>query len=216
MLDKYLSQEDLNLIGDHKVSVWAKGIRRGYALSFLLYTFHDLGVFEELKKGHKKSANELAKKLGLDKRLLEAGLNFFAHADNSLVKEGNNYYLTDKGRERIFADQTVAMALGAVGAYHCLFTHYNAALQGREKYCVNFERDGRLIAKASYLTGKSNYDWIINKLKDLGVSTVVDLGCGSGNILIDFCQRNKSLVGVGVDISQGALDEAKERIKKKI
>lgn len=206
--------EDLPLVGSD-VTAWAQAIRRGYALSFLLYTFHDLGVFDALKEGKPKSGATIAQECELDERLLVSGLNFFVHADNSIMKDAEgNYLLTSQGKERIFADQTVAMALGAVGAYHILFTHYSAALQGKEQYGKEFERDGRLIAKASYLTGKGNYEWVANKLKELGVETVVDLGCGSGNILIDFCQRQQSLHGVGVDIAQGALDEARGRADK--
>lgn len=206
--------EDLPLVGSD-VTAWAQTIRRGYALSFLLYAFHDTGVLEELRDEKPKSGKELAQKLKLDQRLLESGLNFFVHSDNSIIKdEQGRYVLTPQGKERIFADQTVAMALGAVGAYHILFTHYIAAMQGKEQYGKDFERDGRLIAKASYLTGKGNYEWVANKLKELGVETVVDLGCGSGNIIIDFCQRQQSLHGVGVDIAQGALDEARERADK--
>ena len=39
-----------------------------------------------------------------------------------------------------------------------------------------------------------------SKLKKLKVKTVVDLGCGSGDIIIHFCKRHKELRGVGLDI----------------
>lgn len=211
MEEKNLSPGDMALVGTD-VTSWAQTIRRGYTLGFLLYAFHNTGVFESLKQGP-KTAEQIASERGLDIKLLESGLNFFVWSDTSITKDDEGkYYMTEKGKERIFADQTVAMALGAIGAYNPLFTHYVAALYGKEKYGIDFERDGRLIAKASYLTGKKNYEWVVNKLADLSIETVVDLGCGSGDILIDFCQNSENLRGIGVDISKGALEEAKKRI----
>ena len=67
--------------------------------------------------------------------------------------------------------------------------------------------------KSSVLTGKVNYSKA-NKLKTLKVDTVVDLGCGSGDIIIDFCKRQKTFKGVGVDISKSALKVAKINVKK--
>ena len=48
------------------------------------------------------------------------------------------------------------------------------------------------------------------KIKKLKVKTVVDLGCGSGDIIIHFCKRHKELRGVGLDIDKGAIQEAKK------
>ena len=52
-------------------------------------------------------------------------------------------------------------------------------------------------------------------MKKLGVKKVADLGCGSADVLISLCQQDKDLSGVGVDISDKALDEAKDRISEK-
>ena len=42
----------------------------------------------------------------------------------------------------------------------------------------------------------------------------MDLGCGSGDIIIDFCKRQKSFKGVGLDIDPKAIEVAKENVKK--
>jgi hypothetical protein len=47
----------------------------------------------------------------------------------------------------------------------------------------------------------------------LGVRCVADLGCGSADILISLCSLDTSLKGVGIDISQEALKEAKRRVE---
>lgn len=207
-------KKDLPLIGK-EITDWTQFIRRGYALSFLLYSFHDTGVFNYLKEGKKKSAKEIAKKLKLDEKILSGGLNFFASADNSIIKDASGKFKLSKvGKKRIFANQTLAMSLGAVGAYNVILTQYAAAMQRKKFYGKDFVRDGRLVAKSSVLTGQANYPWVIDKLKKLKVKTVVDLGCGSGDIIIHFCKRHRDLRGVGLDISKGAILEAKKNVNK--
>jgi len=207
-------KKDLPFIGK-EITDWTQFIRRGYALAFLLYSFHDTGVFEYLRDGKKRSIKEIAKKLKLDEKILSGGMNFFANADNSIVKDKSGKFKISKvGKKRIFANQTLAMSLGAVGAYNIILTQYAAAMQKKKIYGKDFVRDGRLVATSSVLTGQANYPWVIEKLKKLKVKTVVDLGCGSGDIIIHFCKRHKELRGVGLDINRGAILEAKRNVKK--
>ena len=184
-------------------------------MSFLLSSFHDTGVFELLKDLKPKSTKEISKKLSLNKLILESGLNFLVNADNSIIKDKNGkYQMTELGKKRIFSDQAMAMALGAVGAYHVLLTNFTSTMKNELIYGKDFIRDGRLVAKSSVLTGKANYSWIAQKIWDLKVDTVVDLGCGSGDIIIDFCKRQKSFRGIGLDIDPQAIQVAKENVKK--
>ena len=205
---------DYSFLGED-VTHWTQSIRRGYAMSFILSSFHDTGVFDFLKDLLPKSSKEISNKLKLNKEILESGLNFLVNADNSIVKDKNKMYkMTEIGKKRIFSDQAMAMALGAVGAYHVLFTNYTKTLKNELTYGKDFVRDGRLVAKSSVLTGRSNYPWVAEKLAELKVDTVVDLGCGSGDIIIDFCKRQNSCKGVGLDIDPTAIDVAKENVIK--
>ncbi len=205
---------DYSFLGED-VTHWTQSIRRGYAMSFILSSFHDTGVFNFLKDLSPKSSKEISNKLKLNKEILESGLNFLVNADNSIVKDKNKMYkMTEIGKKRIFSDQAMAMALGAVGAYHVLFTNYTKTLKNELTYGKDFVRDGRLVAKSSVLTGRSNYPWVAEKLAELKVDTVVDLGCGSGDIIIDFCKRQNSFKGVGLDIDPTAIDVAKENVVK--
>jgi SAM-dependent methyltransferase len=122
--------------------------------------------------------------------------------------------MTDLGKKRIFSDQAMAMALGAVGAYHVLLTNFTSTMKNELVYGKDFIRDGRLVAKSSVLTGKANYSWVAQKISDLKVDTVVDLGCGSGDIIIDFCKKQNSFRGIGLDIDPQAIQVAKENVKK--
>ena len=87
----------------------------------------------------------------------------------------------------------MAMALGAVGAYHVLNTNYTKTLTNELTYGKDFIRDGRLVAKSSVLTGRANYPWVAEKLAELKVETGVDLGCGSEISLLIFVKEKKDL-----------------------
>ena len=151
----------------------------------------------ELKNNSSISSSAISKKLGLNNKVLESGLNFLVNADNSITKdEKGNYQLTTIGEKRLYSDQATAMSLGAVGAYHTLLTNYSAMLKNKITYGKDFIRDGRLVAISSVLTGRANYSWVAQKFNDLKVDTVVDLGCGSGDIIIDFCNKHKSFNGI--------------------
>jgi len=196
------------------ITDWTQSIRRGYALSFIISSFHICGVFDELKNLKKITSDEIALKLKLNKNILESGLNFMVHSDNSLKKEGKFYFMTEIGLKRLYSDQARAMSLGAVGAYHILLTNFTDTLKNKKEYGKDFIRDGKLVAESSVLTGRTNYPWVANKLAELKVDTVIDLGCGSGDIIIDFCKRQNSFKGIGLDISEGAVSLAKENVKK--
>ena len=88
-------KKDLPFIGK-EITDWTQFIRRGYALAFLLYSFHDTGVFEYLRDGKKRSIKEIAKKLKLDEKILSGGMNFFANADNSIVKDKSGKFKISK------------------------------------------------------------------------------------------------------------------------
>ena len=207
-------QDDYSFLGEN-ITHWTQSIRRGYAMSFLLSSFHDTGVFEFLKELKPKSSKEISEKLSLNKFILESGLNFLVNADNSIIKDKNsNYQMTELGKKRIFSDQAMAMALGAVGAYHVLLTNFTSTMKNELVYGKDFIRDGRLVAKSSVLTGKANYSWVAQKISDLNVDTVVDLGCGSGDIIIDFCKRQNSFRGIGLDIDPEAIQLARENVKQ--
>ena len=146
--------DDYSFLGDN-ITHWTQSIRRGYAMSFLLFSFHDTGVFDELKNNDSLSSDQISKKLGLNKKILESGLNFLVNADNSITKDDKeNYRLTEIGKKRLYSDQAMAMSLGAVGAYHTLLTNYSSMLKNQIIYGKEFVRDGRLVALSSVLTGK--------------------------------------------------------------
>lgn len=192
---------------------WSQSIRNGYARAFILFALHETGVFEALRGGAAKTVAELAAECRVNAHLLDGVLNFFAHADEVLVKQGDRFVLSAQGREWLFTDSVLTMSFGAVGAYSCLLYELVPTLREEKRYGVDFIRRGDLVAKGSYYTGRQNYPWVVSELSRLGVKTVADLGCGSADVLIAFCSLDGELRGVGIDIAPGALEEARRRVE---
>ena len=92
----------------------------------------------------------------------------------AVIMDGNGRWAKTFGKKRIFANQTLAMSLGAVGAYNVILTQYAAAMQKKKFYGKDFIRDGRLVATSSVLTGQANYPWVIAKLKKLIVFSTLN------------------------------------------
>ena len=203
-----------NFLGND-LKTWSQNIRNGYIRSYILFALHETGVFDTMRQIPNLDVNELAKKCRLNPNLLKGVLNFLYHADEIILKKDDKFSLTEKGLQWLFTDPVLAMSFGAVGAYSCILTELVSSLRNEKKYGIDFIRKGDLIAKGSYYTGRANYPWVLENMKELGVKKVADLGCGSADVLISLCESNQDLKGVGIDISKSALEEAQKRINKK-
>lgn len=208
-----ISEDNLNFLGKDLQS-WSQSIRNGYIRSYIIFALHETGVFNLLRKDKNLSVNEIAKKCNLNETILNGVMNFLYHADQIIIKENDKFSLTEKGQQWLFTDPVLAMSFGAVGAYSCILSELVPTLRNEKKYGEDFIRNGEFIAKGSYYTGRANYSWVIEKMKEYGIKKIADLGCGSADVLINFCKINPNLSGVGIDISKEALDEAESRIKK--
>ncbi len=192
---------------------WSQSIRNGYIRSFIIFALHETGVFNLMRENKELTIDEISNKCNLNPKLLNGVMNFLYHSDQIVSKNENKFALTEKGHEWLFTDPVLAMSFGAVGAYSCILTELVPSLRNEKKYGIDFVRKGDLIAKGSYHTGKGNYPWVLDKMREMGIKKVADLGCGSADVIINLCKSDKNLKGVGIDISNDALEEAKKRIQ---
>ena len=210
--EKEKNQKSSNFLGNDLKS-WSQSIRNGYIRSYVIFALHETGVFNLMKKQKELSVEEISSKCNLNPKLLDGVMNFLYHSDQIISKQNNKFSLTEKGNDWLFTDPVLAMSYGAVGAYSCILTELVPSLRNEKKYGVDFIRKGDLIAKGSYHTGKGNYPWVLDKMKEMGIKKVADLGCGSADVIINLCKSDKNLKGVGIDISKEALEEAEKRIQ---
>lgn len=193
---------------------WAQSVRSGYARAFIISALHQTGVFTRLRDGGPATVAELAQACQIDCELLGGVMHFLLHADKVLTKDGDERFaLTPQGREWLFTDMVLTMSYGAVGAYWSILANLVPCLKGDMRYGRDFVRDGRLLAIGSHTTGRGAYPWVVQKIRDLGADTVVDLGCGSGDVIKTLLELDPALSGIGVDIAPGALEEARSRME---
>ena len=196
------------------LSSWTASMLSGLTRSHLLFALAEAGVFAAIDEAGDdgRTSDELAAECALDRRLLEGALTFLALADQVLVKKGDRFFSGERA-EWLGEDQTRGVSLLYVGGYSCLLSNLLPALRKEERYGVDFERPGDMVARGSYIATRANYPWILSELSALGVEVVADLGCGAAHILIDFCGRRAELQGVGIDISPEALTEARRAVE---
>lgn len=192
---------------------WTQNMRNGFTRAFLYFALHETGVLESLRGGGKKTCAELAEECNIDGYLLDGALNFLLFSDKMLERDADGRYsLTDVAEEWLFADTFTTFCWGAVGSYSIVLQNLVPALHGRKQYGKDFIRDGDYLAIGSHLTGRGSYGWVSDKFTELGVKRLVDLGCGTAGVLSEFVKMDPNLHGVGVDIVQEGLDEARRRV----
>jgi 2-ketoarginine methyltransferase len=114
----------------------------------------------------------------------------------------------------LFTDTLMTFAWGAVGGYSIVLTELIPALRGKVKYGVDFERNGEYLAVGSLLTGRGSHGWVLDHITKVGTKRLCDMGCGSAVVLTEFLKANPDLKGVGLDVSDGFLTEARRRVKE--
>lgn len=62
---------------------------------------------------------------------------------------------------------------------------------------------------------KCMYDEIFNRVKSINPKTILDLGCGNGNIL-KMLENNTSASLYGLDLCENMIEEARKRLSNKI
>jgi len=191
---------------------YTQNIRNGYARAYILFALHETGVLKAMRDGQPKSCEQLAAECNVEPYILNGALQYLLFCDKILERKDDRYSLTPFAREMLFTDTLMTFCWGAVGGYSMILTELIPALRRQKKYGVDFERNGDYLAVGSQLTGRGSYPWILDKLRALKARRLVDIGCGSAAVLTAFCEMDRELKGVGLDIAPGFLREARRRV----
>lgn len=195
------------------VQEWTQTMRSGYIRAHLYFALYRTGVFSALQDEGGKTVTELSRETGVDEYLLENVFEFVKYSDVILDQDNDKYLLTEAGKQWVFDDTFATFAWGAVGGCACIMSNISELLKGEKTYGIDIERPGDIVARGSKLTGLGSYDWILTRLRNLDIGVLADLGCGSAELLKTFCNFEAGLKGVGIDISDGALVEARENVR---
>lgn len=178
-------------------------------LSKVLLALSDCGFFEYVRHNEQFRVADATAALGVDDEIFTALMGYLS-GHGVFVSEGDALRVTPHGREWLNA-----YARGMVnmyeGAYAGIFNNLSGLLQGRIALDDPALRRSptHTAAGTSYLTCGFAVPAVFDAIKDHGCSGVLDLGCGTGDFLIQYLRQYPEGVGVGVDMAPEALERAR-------
>ena len=192
---------------------WFESIRNGFTLSYILHALIESGVMKELRAAGEAglTTHQLAETLGLEASLLDGILCYLVVADSVVERHGEGYRLGARGTW-VFDDH-VTTGLGVIiDAYGCVMQELLPALTKKKRYGVDFVRSGKHVAEVSVRTSRKNQQVIVRECARLGVTKVMDLGCGAAGVIIALCRSSPKMSAVGLEIDADALAFARENV----
>lgn len=177
---------------------------RFYTLATCLFHLFDSGVYDTLVTDESLPLAQLAARHGLDQPKLEALLKFLRN-EGMLSQTGDCFQLTSAGRDigRFRAWYTMF-----IGGYGQTFLQVGEKLHAHSGWA---QRNAMQVGMGS--CGISHYDAIpltrslMARVPD-GCHRLLDLGCGNGLYLVEFCKANPEIEAWGVEPDQGGYEQA--------
>jgi SAM-dependent methyltransferase len=176
-------------------------------LCLALDAFARSGMAGRLAGGHEAPAADV---LGdLDPHLAGNLLRYLSI--RGVVRDcDDGWALTDRGAA-LTSDISLAQLGFYLEAYGPVTDRLPQLLTGDATYGAGVERDGEALGRHCATLFRTFHTPVVLKaLEGTGARHLLDLGCGGGQLLVDACTRDRGLRGVGLDISPGAIEFARD------
>jgi SAM-dependent methyltransferase len=178
------------------------GLLGSYHLCQALFAFVRTGMLEKVKQHG--NAPEVVLVSGLDTHLAKHLLHYLVIRGILEVKD-DNYHLTEQGK-LLTADIALAQLGFYVEAYGPVTHRMSELLTGQALYATDVLRNGEALGEhCATLFHTYHTSIVLKALEGLNANCILDLGCGGGRFLVDACNQQPTLRGVGLDISPGAI-----------
>lgn len=213
MNKKMFTTEVVEIKDDDTIESWRRyrksgmeSLIGGYHLCTVLFSLYKLGLTDTFRSN---DGVDLSKNInGLNTYLLDQ-LCVYLQSCDVLKKTDNKYYLTKIG-EFIFEDIAVAQLGFYLEAYGDVTSKIHSLITGESVYGRNITRDGKALGEhCATLFHQFHTSTVLHALREIEANYILDLGCGGGQFLIDACLRNPDLRGIGLDISEEAIEFAR-------
>ncbi|GLI09115.1 2-ketoarginine methyltransferase [Paenibacillus tyrfis] len=183
---------------------------RYFTLAVSIYHLFDTGLFDVLVETGSASVGELANRLELDEEKLEGFLKY-AKNEQIVIEENGRFRLSPKGAELGDFRGWYTMM---IGGYAETFLQVGGKLKANSGWA---SRDSMKVGVGS--CGISHYDAIpltqslMSRIPG-GCHRLLDLGCGNGLYLVEFCKLYPDIQAWGVEPSEGGYAEAVKLVEE--
>lgn len=175
-----------------------------FQLSHAVSALHDLGVLEQLRRP--KTSAALAKKEGIDAKLLSGLLEYVALRTNLISKAGKQFATTEN-----YSEQARFLLDLYGGAFGQSASKLGSILRRPEMASgsMNTELHARAFSQVQATAPR----WEAAVVRQLGLNHIVDLGCGPAAMLIQLASQDPAFVGWGVELNPAMNRLAKKNIR---
>jgi SAM-dependent methyltransferase len=182
---------------------------RGHVTFECMAALQASGLLETLLEGRSVSLPADAICRGLEPAVVDAVLRYLYGLGIVRRAAPDEYEWGSSIHEQDIAKLEMLMA------YRPMFYHLPAMVAGQKQYGNGIARIAELDVQASARIGASFcYPEVIEKVRSLGARCIVDLGCGSAELLIQSCRSIVGITAIGIDCAEEAVRFAGKRVQE--
>jgi SAM-dependent methyltransferase len=194
-----------------KPVVEARQVMSQTILAHVLLGLSDAGFYEYVADRDEFSMDKAIQSLNLDPFTFEGLLEYLLGCGALERRSGNVFGITAKG-ERLFNVYTRGVLNVYLGGYNAVLQSLGQVLSKRLPLdAPSLQRSTRhAAAGTAYSTCAFIIPEVFSVMRDNGGEVCLDLGCGTGEFLLQWVLRYPNARGVGVDMSADALVQARD------
>lgn len=183
---------------------------RGYAVSRIAGAMIEIGMVERLLRDGNLHILNFSRQQNLDFDTLKIISDYFAVL-GILEKQKFVYSLTPYGKT-LFHDSKGALTL--LYAYMPVFESLPEIIRKEKRYGIDLVRKSQFVGQGSNeLAALLPFPYAKDILGRHHLSRILDIGCGAGEFLINFCQGD-GFYGFGIDLSPHVIKIAEENVAR--
>ncbi|MDP3921722.1 MAG: isoprenylcysteine carboxylmethyltransferase family protein [Candidatus Omnitrophota bacterium] len=182
---------------------------RGYAVARIAGSLIDIGLIDIIRERGSVNVQDVCAEKRWEVKPLKVVCDYFVIM-GIFSKDGLTYGLTNYGK-KLFNNSKGAFSL--LYAYMPIFENLPEIIKKEKIYGRDIHRKSEFVGKGSAELAKLlPFPYAKDILKRHNLHRILDLGCGSGDFLINACSEN-GFYGFGIDLSSEVISIAKERAR---
>lgn len=181
---------------------------RNYIISQMITALDRIGFVDQLMNYEQVNLEEYCNQNSLNFPIFKSVCDYL-HIVRILKKESLNYSISSYGGNLIKTSRGV---FDFIHAYAPIFENLDHLISNKKTYGKDVFRRSEFVGRASAELAEL-YPFPIARfiLSKHNLNSILDLGSGSGDFLIGFCNRHTGHYGYGIDISQEAVNYANKK-----